>query len=122
MKETNKPLLEELDYKPDFDILDRYINFSYEILRLSLLGISGFGALVLFNKEQTIKDMVTAAGIPLFTSVVFFGVAAAMALSHRFYATDSMSYHIAYLRKKEAAEKKGRNQRLKISALLLIAA
>jgi hypothetical protein len=114
--------MQEPDYKPDFEILDRYINFSSELLRLSLLGISGFGALVLFGKDKHAELLTYDVSVTLFISVIFFTISAALALSHRFYATDSMSYHISYLRKKNPAEKQGRNRRLKISEWLLITA
>ena len=47
------------DYKePDFEIMDRYINFSAELLRISLLAIGGFGAIMLIklkNESNTIS-------------------------------------------------------------------
>src|SRR4051812_47706676 len=88
---------DNFDYKQDLDILDRYVNFSSELLRLSLLGISGFGALVLYSKGggKSGHDLLTEHVSPiLFTAVVFFAITAGLTLSHRFIATDSMSYHI----------------------------
>src|ERR1700735_1944155 len=39
--------IEDNEYKPDFEILDRYLKFSSELLRISLLAIGGFGTIVL---------------------------------------------------------------------------
>lgn len=120
---SNPDSKSNFDYNPDLDILDRYINFSSELLRLSLLGISGFGALVLYSKGSNNNNLLTAhVSSTLFTAVVFFAISAALALSHRFIATDSMSYHIAYIRKKDPAEKAGRDKRFHISKWLLITA
>jgi hypothetical protein len=41
--------IDESQYKVDFDILNGYINFSSELLRLSLFAMGGFGALVLIK-------------------------------------------------------------------------
>jgi ATP/ADP translocase len=117
--EENK--LNEMDYKPDFDILDRYINFSSELLRLSLLGISGFGALILYGNKENRMILNHETTTALFLAVIFLSIAAGFALAHRFFATDSMSYHVCYLRKNEQAEREGRNKRLKISGNMLIA-
>lgn len=40
------------DYKPDIEIMDRYINFSAELLRISLLAIGGFGAIILIKLKS----------------------------------------------------------------------
>lgn len=119
--EENK--ISEEDYKPDFEILDRYISFSSEILRLSLFGISGFGVLLLYgNKAGETKLLNSDTTYALFIAVIFLGISAGLALSHRFFATDSMSYHISYLRKKNPNERIGRNSRLKLSGWILISA
>ena len=41
--------IEENQYKVDFEISKGYIDFSSELLRLSLLAMGGFGALVLIK-------------------------------------------------------------------------
>ena len=116
MKEIN-----EKDYKPDFELADRYINFSSEILRLSLLAMTGVGALIIFSLEKGATSKLSLSNMNLFFfSLLFFALAAGASLSHRFFATDSLSYHIAYLRTNSGNEKNGRNLRLKLSAIFLI--
>ena len=39
--------IDEAQYKADFTISDNYRSFSSELLRLSLLAIGGFGAIVI---------------------------------------------------------------------------
>ena len=44
------------DYKPEFEIMDMYMNFSAELLRIPLLAIGGFGAIMLIKlKEESIR-------------------------------------------------------------------
>jgi len=38
--------LKEDLWKPDFDIISRYQHFETEIIRLSLLGVAGYGFLI----------------------------------------------------------------------------
>ena len=100
--------------KSDFEVLDRYQNFSSEMLRLSLLGI---GALAFLLKEvfatskpdevnRYINLILTTPNIKSLVSIsiVLFAIAAACALCHRYYSSDSMAYHIRYLRLKELAK------------------
>jgi len=50
--------IEENQYKVDFEISKGYIDFSSELLRLSLLAMGGFGALVLIKiKGENHGDM-----------------------------------------------------------------
>jgi len=98
--------------KADFEVLDRYQSFSSELLRLSLLGI---GALAFLLKEvftRAKSDEANPYVILIFSSpsitnlvsasVVFFAIAAACALGHRYYSSDAMTYHIRYLRLRNA--------------------
>ena len=108
--------IKDCDYKPDFEILDRYINFSSELLRLSLLGISGFGTLLLLKYSKDIKlELNESTKVLLFLSVILWSLSSGFALAHRFFASDSMAYHIAYLRKNEIEQKIGRKKLLKLS-------
>lgn len=111
----------EQDYKPDFEIADKYINFSSELLRLSLLAITGIGTLILFTfKEGSILHLTLFDKYMLFATLLIFALASGAALAHRFWASDSLSYHIAYLRKKTQNEKDGRKACLKRAGNFLI--
>lgn len=91
--------IRETDYKPDFEILDRYLNFSSEILRLSLLGISGFGVLLLLPyKESSFLYVLDIGKEYLFIAVIFLGLSSFFSLSHRYLASNCMSYLINFLR------------------------
>jgi hypothetical protein len=98
--------LKECDYKPDFQIAEGYIKFSSELLRLSLLAVSGMGSFILLTyKEDSHVKLTHDAKSWLFISIILFFLASGFALAHRFYASNSMSYLIAYLRKKTDDEK-----------------
>src|SRR5688572_24065663 len=97
-----KPLDEAL-YKPDFEIRNSYIDFSAELLRLSLIAMGGFGALVLAkieNGQNLIKDPLGNPGF-LLISMLLFTLCVASALFHRYFASDCMSWYISGLRAEE---------------------
>ena len=65
-------------YKPDLEIADRYINFSSELLRLSLLAITGIGALILANfKEDSGFHLTLGNKYCFLISILLFAAAAA---------------------------------------------
>jgi|SRR5687767_11303226 len=97
-----KPLDEAL-YKPDFEIRNSYIDFSSELLRLSLIAMGGFGALVLAkieNGQNNINDLLNDSGFFL-ASMILFTICVASTLFHRYYASDCMSWYISWLRAEE---------------------
>lgn len=113
--------LNEMDFKPDFEIADKYINFSSELLRLSLLAITGIGALIMYSFDNDSKLHLTQTDKFLFfATLFFFALASGTALGHRFWASDSLSYHIAFLRTGKQKERDGRRSCLKRSASFLI--
>ena len=73
----------------DWKIADGYIAYSSELLRISLLAISGMAAIYL-------KDRGTFFTLPFIALVI----SAALALLHRFTAIDSMAYHVSSLRRR----------------------
>jgi hypothetical protein len=122
--------IDESQYKVDFDILNGYINFSSELLRLSLFAMGGFGALVLIKikGEEKLPGFLHQPIFFLF-SMLFFALCAGAALFHRYFASDSMSWYIAWLRADAAgnteaaiSERKGFHRMLKFSAWALISA
>lgn len=113
--------INDCDYKPDFELADKYISFSAELLRLSLLAITGISTLILYSIKKTPDVLLTSCDkYWLFITLLFFALAAGGALAHRFWASDSLAYHIAYLRTKTQKEKIGRRFCLKLSGYLLI--
>ncbi len=78
--------------------MDRYINFSSELLRISLLAIGGFGTIILIKLKNESNAIPLNHLIFLYISICCFAVCAGLALFHRFYASDCMSWHISFLR------------------------
>jgi hypothetical protein len=101
--------IEENQYKVDFEISKGYIDFSSELLRLSLLAMGGFGALVLIKiKGENHRDMPEFLVHPsiFIVSMILFTLCAGTTLFHRYYASDCLSWYIAWLR----ADKEGRGE------------
>ena len=115
----------------DWKIADGYIAYSSELLRISLLAISGLAAIYL-------KDRSNVFTLPLIALVI----SAALSLLHRFLAIDSMAYHVSSLRRRRRRreaftkadgkkvpsdedvakdEENSRNWRFKLSGVLLSA-
>src|SRR5208283_265654 len=87
-------------YKSDLALLDRYQNYSSELIRLSLLGI---GALAFFLGQvsarasyPSLKDGISA--LALGSAAVLFTLATACALSHRYHSSDGFASHIKAIR------------------------
>jgi hypothetical protein len=89
--------LEEENYKGDLELLDRYIAFSSELVRMSLLGLAAIGFYL--------KEFVASGNTPLEIPVAWFNlllgfagfllaIAIACGLLHRYYATDGLAYHL----------------------------
>ena len=120
----------ETSYKADSEICDRYISFSSELLRLSLIAIGGYGTLVtIFLKGNAPALAAFRSSWGLFISVLLFSACAGSTLIHRFFASDSMAWYLSYLRAiinsnpdKEKRELKGFYKTLNISRWALIAA
>lgn len=110
--------MEEIDSSKDFEISKRYIEFSSELLRLSLLAITGICYLLFVSDAfQNISCNV----LTLFmVSLSLFILASCLALAHRFYATDALSYLIAFLRKKNPKQWEGFIRCLKRSKFYII--
>lgn len=93
--------LEEKKYKGHLELLDRYVAFSSELVRMSLLGLAAIGFYL--------KEFVASGNAPIETPVTWFNlllgfaglllaIAVACGLLHRYYATDGLSYHLNALR------------------------
>lgn len=122
--------IDENKYKPDFDISESYIKFSSELLRLSLLAMGGFGSLVLYQiKIETQPGKFLQDPSHFLISMGLFGICAGITLVHRFFATDCMSWYIAWLRANVSGdalrakkEREGLYKRLRLSRYALILA
>ncbi len=78
-------------------------------MRISLLGLTGLGAIIfqiLFGeKDPLVQFQSSFVKFGLMLSAAAFGIAATAALLHRYYSSDSMTCHLRVLR----LDKAGRN-------------
>lgn len=119
--------IDESQYKADFMISEGYIKFSSELLRLSLLAMGGFGALVLIRfKGEGSRQFLSEPKFFLI-SMMFFALCSAASLFHRYYASDTMSWYIGWLRAerkndnaKATKERQGLHRLLRRSEISLI--
>lgn len=126
--------MKKRSFTDDVTILDRYQSFSAEILRLSLLGVGVIGFLVTtaVQKTEPCIQRVVSLSSPgvrylLIVSLGAFGFAAAFALIHRYYSTESMACHLALERLSSGdsgreEEKKARDIAFQISGFAIAAA
>jgi hypothetical protein len=93
--------LDEKIWKPDFDIVSRYQTFETEIIRLSLLGIAGYGFLISQIKMTDPTPLfrsLKAEKVFLFIGLITLGSSLALSLMHRFLSTSCLFYQINILR------------------------
>lgn len=101
--------------EPDLQVVDRYQSFSSELLRLSLLGITGYGFLIanIVLKATTTAEQYVLLGPwtvwTLIIGAVALGLSAATALGHRYFSTDCLTHFVRRLRatKRSAALAEG---------------
>jgi hypothetical protein len=93
-------------YKIDLAVLDRYQSFSSELLRLSLLGIAGYGFLIgnlVFkitsgNGQFVLLASFTQSRIILSVGAIALALTAITALGHRYFSTDCITHYVRRLR------------------------
>jgi len=88
--------IEEGTFAHDVTLLDRYLSYSAELLRLSLLGITAIAYWVSKASSPPLPP-ITRGMISI--SLLAFAASAATALVHRYAATDSMSSHLEVIRR-----------------------
>jgi hypothetical protein len=114
--------LKEGTVEHDFFVLDRFIGFSTELLRLSLLGISAVAfwlSKAMFPEGDGAPIMIADAARPLVAlSLVAFASSSAAALMHRYAAADSVSWHLQAMRRYErghASEGEGKSEDVRVA-------
>ncbi len=101
--------VDESAYKADFEISQRYINFSAELLRISLLAIGAYLTLVLAVLKSPANVGIVTQSLLFPFSIALFGVCSGAALAQRYFATDSLSCQIRFLRLLNATQTTGGN-------------
>jgi len=98
MSDVDKYLVPKESYKADIELLEKYVGFSSELLRISLLAMGGYGALItaLYGNPKELCHLQHA--YILFASMLIFACSAGATLFHRYYASDSLSWQIAFIR------------------------
>src|SRR5882762_10065709 len=89
----------------DFAMLTKFQEFSSELLRLALLGITAIAFAVskwLFSKSDEVPLATAHLAVArpwLILALVAFSIAAFAALYHRYASADSMSWHLQAMRR-----------------------
>ncbi|KAF2518753.1 hypothetical protein E0W68_08355 [Flavobacterium salilacus subsp. salilacus] len=104
--------INENQYKPDFELLDKYVNYSSELMRISILLITSMGALTIF-KTKCDEVIPHNSLISFYISFVILAISIGCSLFHRYLATDSMACYISYLRKVDEDKKEKEKVRFK---------
>jgi hypothetical protein len=118
---------EEPKFADHLAILDRYQSFSAEILRLALLAIGVVGFLVTNASKTDGLIQLTSSGVraAMSVSLATLALASTLALSHRYWSTESMAAHLRLLHLRSQkpenetamrAERSARQQAFAISA------
>jgi len=95
--------LDESRFKPDIDLLDRYLAYSAELLRLALLGMAGYAFLLKEIVYSTVgggefRTRLAQNHWVLIGGVVSLAFSAGFALQHRIFATDVIACILNNLR------------------------
>ena len=101
-------------FKDDLALLDRYQAFSAELVRISLLSLSGLGAIIFrifFDEKPAAQFQTSFVKFGIMSSAAAFGIAAAAALLHRYFSSDSMTCHLRVLRLEKAGRSSGCERR-----------
>lgn len=94
---SDTPLPRE-SYEIDLEVLDRYQSFSAELLRVSLLGLTGYGFLITTAAGSGVAAPIHTVRYSLAIGAVLLAAAAACALGHRYFSTDAIAHHVRRLR------------------------
>jgi hypothetical protein len=86
------------DFEHDVTLLDRYLAYSTELIRLALLGIGAIGYLI---TTHPFSEQAKAVRSTLWLALIAFMVSTAAGLFHRYVAPDSLGDHLELLRKPE---------------------
>ena len=78
-------------FKLELELLDRYLKFSSELLRLSLLGIAVVGFILTKFKDVT-SNSPDSSKVLIITGISSFALSSIFALTHRYLSTDAFRF------------------------------
>jgi hypothetical protein len=97
--------LPERTFEHDLSLLVRFQEFSAELLRVALIGISAVGFVVsriVFPEEKATRIAIDPiVKMLVIAALISLAISAAAALVHRYYVADSMSWHLQAMRRYE---------------------
>lgn len=102
--------LDEKLHKADMELLDRYLLFSSEILRLSLAAFAGIGLVtgwIIKEGRLELGSYREAFIISMLLAMVLLAGAAAFAMCHRYLASDGMYHHLRAIKHLALLETRG---------------
>lgn len=85
-------------FTDDLEMLKQYQSFSGELLRLSLLGLTGI-SVIIFTVIKENNDLGNTPRYFIISSAILFGVSSAAALAHRYCSSDSLAFQLSILRR-----------------------
>jgi len=96
--------LDDGTFEHDLAVLAKFQEFSAELLRIALIGISAIGFVAsksIFpdDKGQVTNHIPSSAKFFLTASLILLGLSVACSLVHRYSSTDSMSWHLQAMRR-----------------------
>lgn len=90
----------EASWKADFDVVERYQSFANEMMRISLLGIAGYGFLIkeICMKDRQFYSMLQVLKSSFGIGAICFLVTLIFSLAHRFTSTACLYYQVQIMR------------------------
>jgi hypothetical protein len=91
-------------FADDLTILGKYQDFSAELLRVSLIGLSGIGVLALHlffeaaGSDKPVHPLSAWVKFAIAASAFLLSGSAATALAHRFFSSDAIACQLKFLR------------------------
>lgn len=97
--------LPEKTIEHDLALLQRFQEFSAELLRIALIGISVIGfalsRILIPENGHPVLTLSTQTKCLLIIALVALGTSAAAALAHRYFAVDGVAWHLQAMRRRE---------------------
>jgi len=96
-------------WKSDFEVVDKHQSLANELMRISLLGIAGYGFLIkeVFMNDKKGISCSTTEKCFFISGAIALGLCLALVLMHRFFSTTCLYYQVAIMRSLKRQENDG---------------